>query len=532
MRLPILASRRLAVALAAPGLIAAALVAAPLHAAAPGLPSTNVAWVPAASDTDVDRALARAGAERKPVLLYWGATWCPPCNRLKSQLFNRQDFAAQAKSFVAVHVDGDRPGAQKLGARFKVAGYPTVILLRSDGAELTRLAGSAEPEQVMDALRLGLAGGRPMRAVLADARSGKPLAAGEWRLLAFYAWEADEGVLVPEAERADLLADLALRCPPAEADASARLLLQALAAGNDLAGLKPDAAMRDRVLRIVDDPTASRTHLDALAADADALVQRLAPEGGAAREMLVARFDASLARLTADATLSRNDRAWALVARIDLARIGQGKDALQPRLPEALVRDTRELVARFEREAADGYERDALIPTLGHALSQAGLWAESDALLRASLPRSGAPYYLMSGLAGNARKQGRTDEALRWSRHAWERSEGPATRLQWGSAYLSMLVDLSPKDEARIEQTAAQLFREAGADKAAFHERSGRSLKRISNKLLAWNKEGVHAAAMARLRAQIDGVCRGVSAADGQRASCQALLKPAPAKAG
>jgi hypothetical protein len=94
-----------------------------------------------------------------------------------------------------------------------------------------------------------------------------------------------------------------------------------------------------------------------------------------------------------------------------------------------------------------------------------------------------------------------------------------------------MLVDLAPQDAARVEQTAAQLFKEAAADPAAFHERSGHSLKRISTKLLAWNKDGSHQAQVRRLQAQVDGLCRVVSAADGQRASCQALLKPAPAKA-
>ena len=91
--------------------LAAALLAG-AAVAAPGLPSTNVAWQPAAADADIERAFAQARTEGKPLLLYWGASWCPPCNQLKATFFNRQDFAALSKSFVAVHVDGDRPGAQ------------------------------------------------------------------------------------------------------------------------------------------------------------------------------------------------------------------------------------------------------------------------------------------------------------------------------------------------------------------------------------------------------------------------------------
>ena len=84
-------------------------------------------------------AFAQARASGRPVFLYWGASWCPPCNRIRAGAFARADFAELSKSFIALHIDGDGPGAQELAEQFRLRSYPTLVVYRPDGAEVTRL---------------------------------------------------------------------------------------------------------------------------------------------------------------------------------------------------------------------------------------------------------------------------------------------------------------------------------------------------------------------------------------------------------
>lgn len=511
----------------APASAPALVVPAPLGAPV----ATGIAWLPASTDAEVDAAFAQARAQRKPVLLYWGAEWCPPCNQLKATLFNRQDFIERTRGFVPVYIDGDRPGAQKLGARFKVRGYPTLVVLSPAGQELTRLPGEVDAQQVTQVLTLGLAMQRPVKAVLADARAGRALSASEWQLLAFYSWETDAGdgqaQVLPSKDLPAVLRELAAACPPAQAEAGTRLFLKAWAAGESP---RPDAKARERFLAVLRSAEASRVQMDVLANNAEALARAFAPAGAAARNVVVDAFDASLAGLANDVTLSRADRASASIARVQLARLDAAKGK-PGGVPPALMSDIREQVARLDRETTDGYERQAVIPTLAYLLREAGAAADSDTLLKANLARSHSPYYLMSSLASNAKKRGDTAEALRWSEEAYQRSEGPATRLQWGAAHVATLAELAPQDEARIEAAALQVLREAAAQPNAFYERSARSLQKVGDTLARWQKAGSHADAIARLRQQLDALCAAVPEADGQRDTCRNLLSPKKASA-
>ena len=496
---------------------------------------SGIAWRYAANDGEVDAAFAGARDENKPVFVYWGAKWCPPCNQVKATLFNRQDFIERSRAFVPVYVDGDSPGAQKIGARFKVSGYPTMVLFTPQGQEVTRLPGEVDPVRYTEVLTLGMNAARPVSAVLADALAKPPtLNANDWRLLAFYSWDTDHQQVVAKDRLAATLLSLADAAPKDAPEVAMRLRLKALVAADAKKPVKVDAATRAAVVALLGDESRTREQTDMVTNYAAEIVRAMSAKGSAERATLVTAFDTALKRLEADPALSRADRMQALIARVDLARIdvpeadadaAPAKPAAPVVLPPELLADVREQTARADREISDGYERQAVITAAAYLLERAGLGEESDALLKANLAKSHSPYYLMSELASNASKRGDKAEALRWYREAFEKSEGPATRLQWGASYVGALVDLSPGDEAAIEGATAQIWSEAADQPDAFYERSARSLQKIGAKLQAWNKGGAHRAAMARLQGQLDTLCAAPTHSASERSTCQALLK-------
>jgi len=519
-------------AMVALALAGVALAPWPVQAGATGDPASSAAagidWRMASTDAEVDAAFAESRAGGKPLFLYWGAVWCPPCNQVKATLFNRADFIARTRAFVPVYVDGDRPGAQKLGARFRVNGYPTLLVFNPAGAEVTRLPGEVDPTRYAEVMTLGLEARRPAKAVLAAALGASPdLTPSEWRLLAYYSWDTDEQQLVPAARLPATLQRLADRCPAREREASTRLWLKAVAArgGKDVAASAPRAtpeprATTDRLLVLLHDPVAARRQADVLENDAPSIVR--AASTGRDAQPLVAAFDAALRRLQADASLSRADRLGALDARVGLSRIGGASVAA------ALQAEVRDAALRADREIADGYERQAVIPSAAQLLDEVGLGAEARRLLQDNLAKSHSPYYLMTGLAEIEAHQGAKAEALRWHREAWAASVGPATRLQWGARYVRALTELAPGDEAAVQDAALRVLDEAAAQPDVFYERNARVLKRVGSVLREWNRDSRHAQTWDRFAARVGALCERYPSADAQRASCEAVLASKP----
>ena len=105
--------------------------------------------------TDLDRAFARAKQEKKNVLVdFTGSTWCPPCIEMREQVFSKKEFVdAAAKDFVLVELDFPedqrtelRAEREKQAEKYRVEGFPTIVLFDSEGKEFHRFYGNEYPD--------------------------------------------------------------------------------------------------------------------------------------------------------------------------------------------------------------------------------------------------------------------------------------------------------------------------------------------------------------------------------------------------
>ncbi len=93
--------------------------------------------------TDLDEGIAVAKADKKAILVdFTGSDWCGWCIRLKKEVFDQKEFAAASKDFVLVELDYPQKKKQSaeekaknkaLAEKFAIEGFPTIMLLDSDG---------------------------------------------------------------------------------------------------------------------------------------------------------------------------------------------------------------------------------------------------------------------------------------------------------------------------------------------------------------------------------------------------------------
>lgn len=95
----------------------------------------------------LEAALKRAKAERKQVFVDVWTEWCGPCQHLQKNVFPSPEAAAALKDYVPASLKtqnrtGHVPGGQALEERFRIEGFPTLVILDAEGGEVRRHVGA------------------------------------------------------------------------------------------------------------------------------------------------------------------------------------------------------------------------------------------------------------------------------------------------------------------------------------------------------------------------------------------------------
>ncbi|HRI65196.1 MAG TPA: thioredoxin family protein [Polyangium sp.] len=413
-------------------------------------------------DGTPEQAFARAKQDGALIFLYWGAVWCPPCNELKSQVFNKPQFADLVRGFVPVYLDGDTSDAQRLGETFKISGYPTIVILSPEREELLRLGGSLDAEEIERALASVRARGQTFKSAIERVDAKKPTDA-DCNLLAHAAWE-----LLPEDQwpPAKIMTSVraAVDACPAKLARERALLTATLVGYASTAGKDPAAApIADEI------KTKINGYFDVMFADAESAWSARSFINNRAEDTATWLEGKKPTPVTSgwkakwlEATKSiRDHKDVSVDTRLSsYLPMLEFEHHANPDKPVSEATKTA-LVAAVDKADADAktpYERHTVITGAAFLLRQVGLVDRAKAMLLAEAEKTDTPFYYYSSLASQEKALGHMDEARKWSKKARESANGRATRLQWIAQDVQMNAKPNSPDERKYLLELADEF--------------------------------------------------------------------------
>lgn len=490
-------------------------------------PAAGIDWF----EGSVDEAFAEAEVTGKPIYLYWGAVWCPPCHAISATVFKSPEFLERSKLFVPVYLDGDTERAQEYGEKFGVRGYPTMIVFDSAGEEITRIPGGIDLQAYANILDLTLGESSTVSELVAALdEGGQSLSDNDCTLLAYYSWRQDTEILV-DKDAGAAYRGMYEACP-GHLHAERSILYfawldEALSAAE---------AEEDPVPLTAAQKAEALAHIDALLAD-DELIKAniftailggaryataLTELGSPERDALIANFYDVLDRVAADESIYIRERIYTLSGKIEIERIDDPESELSAGLKQEILA----MVKWADESTSSVYERQPIINALGNVLEDAGMDDVAKPLLLAELDISKEPYYFMVGLADIEQRAENYDAAVDWLKQAYDATTGPATRFQWGYYYLAGLIEMKPEETALIHSVTVGLIDELQNSGGLYH-RPKSQLARMEQRLLAWSEEYGHAAELAEIRSSVQAICKTAMHQDESRETCDAFLEQA-----
>ncbi len=96
----------------------------------------------------LNSAMQEAKKTKKPLLLNFSTVWCGPCQIMKRTTFKDAAVIQESKKWVMVYIDGDQQA--KLVEKYKVDGFPTLLILKPSGAIVSRAGGEMSAKALLN----------------------------------------------------------------------------------------------------------------------------------------------------------------------------------------------------------------------------------------------------------------------------------------------------------------------------------------------------------------------------------------------
>lgn len=88
--------------------------------------------------------------KRRPIFISFYTDWCTTCPFMNEGMIQKQPIVdLLEENFVSYIIDAERGDGYKLAMEYKIAAFPTILYLNSEGEEISRYVGIPDEHKVL-----------------------------------------------------------------------------------------------------------------------------------------------------------------------------------------------------------------------------------------------------------------------------------------------------------------------------------------------------------------------------------------------